>query len=71
MTTPNLEQIIAEHPLYYDDIRDEYRCKCGWEPDDEALDYTENARVPAHEGLDHQHAAHVVAAIRDSGLEVR
>lgn len=57
MTTPNLEQIIAEHPYRINSQR--VWCACGW---DAYPDETPN-------GMD-AHAAHVVAAIRDSGLTV-
>ncbi|QDF18009.1 hypothetical protein SEA_CLARK_60 [Gordonia phage Clark] len=57
MTTPNLEQIIAAHPYRINAQR--VWCACGW---DAYPDETPN-------GMD-AHAAHVVAAIRDSGLTV-
>lgn len=56
MTTHNLEQIIAKHRP------DEPGCTgCSWHVHPLACDYDDFATV---------HAAHVVAAIRDSGLTV-
>ncbi|WP_288438853.1 hypothetical protein [uncultured Gordonia sp.] len=68
MTAPNLEQIIADHAARYDeDLTDWLACSCGeWRIDSEQLDYSGDADRQA----DRAHAAHVVAAIRDSGNTV-
>ncbi|QFP96176.1 hypothetical protein PP506_gp55 [Gordonia phage DobbysSock] len=65
MTTPNLEQIIAEHqnaPLYWVSGY-QAQCSCGWSGP-KRTDYTHRFST------EREHAAHVAAAIRDSGLTV-
>ncbi|QDH92347.1 hypothetical protein SEA_SPOOKY_81 [Gordonia phage Spooky] len=56
MTTPNLEQIIADHERVR--MMRLATCRCGWEEPIHGRDVTA------------LHAAHVVAVIRDSGYTV-
>ncbi|QOC56304.1 hypothetical protein PP509_gp62 [Gordonia phage MichaelScott] len=63
MTTPNLEQIIADHsPESVDRSRFSGYvgyCRCRF-----------SVSAPTYDEVRRSHAAHVVAAIRDSGLTV-
>lgn len=60
-----LEQHLAAHPLYYDEMAEYCNvCGCGWRIDGEALDYS--ADNDAATQIAELHAAHVAATWREA-----